>query len=68
MDSAAATGRQSPTNRWSFLDSVLSNQTISMMESLDGLGYITTGMSFLAVSIVMFARAWYVFVMGVGSR
>jgi uncharacterized membrane protein (DUF373 family) len=67
MDSAAATSRQSPTNRWSFLDSVLSNKTISMMESLDGLGYITTGMSFLAVSIVMFARAWYVFVIGVGS-
>jgi uncharacterized membrane protein (DUF373 family) len=37
------------------------------MEALDGLGYVTTGVSFLAVSIVLFVRAWYVFAIAVGS-
>ncbi len=67
MDSAVATRRQSPTTRWAFLGSVLSDNTVSVMETLDGLGYVTTGVSFLAVSIVLFVRAWYVFALGVGS-
>lgn len=37
------------------------------METLDGLGYVTTGVSFLAVSVVLFVRAWYGFMSGVGS-
>ena len=67
MERAAATVRHSPTNRWSFFDSVLGDRTIGIMEALDGLGYVTTGMSFLAVNIVLFVRAWYVFASAVGS-
>ncbi|HWV46943.1 MAG TPA: phosphate-starvation-inducible PsiE family protein, partial [Nitrospira sp.] len=40
---------------------------IGLMEALDGLGYVTTGVSFLAVSMVLFVRAWYVFAISVGS-
>ena len=67
IDSPVATRRQSPTTRWAFLGSVLSDNAVSVMETLDGLGYVTTGVSFLAVSIVLFVRAWYVFALGVGS-
>lgn len=38
-----------------------------MMETLDGFGYFTTGVSFLTVSMVLFARAWYVFLITAGS-
>jgi len=38
------------------------NLWIAWMETLDGLGYITAGFSFLAVGMVVFAHAWYVFV------
>lgn len=31
------------------------------METLDGLGYITAGFSFLVLGMVVFAHAWYVF-------
>lgn len=67
MERAVATVRHSSPNRWSFLDSVLSDKAVSVMETLDGLGYVTTGVSFLAISIVLFVRAWYVFAIGVGS-
>ncbi|HEU5407197.1 MAG TPA: phosphate-starvation-inducible PsiE family protein [Nitrospira sp.] len=67
MDREVATVRQSPTNRWAFFDGVLGDRTIGLMEALDGLGYVTTGVSFLAVSIVLFVRAWYVFAIAVGS-
>lgn len=67
MESSAATSRQNPTNRRSFLDGVLGERTVGIMETFDGLGYVTTGMSFLAISIVLFVRAWYVFMVRVGS-
>ncbi|MBH0180893.1 MAG: hypothetical protein HP490_04240 [Nitrospira sp.] len=38
-----------------------------MMEALDGFGYLTTGVSFLAISMVLFVRAWYVFAIAVES-
>ncbi|BFU90719.1 MAG: hypothetical protein NTAFB01_19060 [Nitrospira sp.] len=38
-----------------------------MMEALDGFGYFTTGLSFLAIGMVLFVRAWYVFAISVGS-
>ena len=67
MESAVVTSSQSSTKRWLFFDKILGDRTASLLEALDGVGYVTTGMSFLAVSIVLFVRAWYVFAMGVGS-
>lgn len=67
VEKAIATSRQSSTKRWLFFESILGDRTTSLLEALDGVGYVTTGMSFLAVSIVLFVRAWYVFVIAVGS-
>jgi uncharacterized membrane protein (DUF373 family) len=67
VERADTTSRLNPTNRWAFFDNVLSDRTIGVMEALDGFGYFTTGLSFLAISIVLFVRAWYVFAMEVGS-
>ena len=38
------------------------NLWIKWMETLDGLGYITAGFSFLLLGMVVFAHAWYTFV------
>ena len=38
------------------------NLWIAWMETLDGLGYITAGFSFLALGMIVFAHAWYAFV------
>lgn len=35
------------------------------METLDGLGYITAGFSFLLLGMVVFAHAWYTFLLKV---
>ena len=67
MERVVATVRHGPTNRWAFFNHILSDRMIVMMEALDGFGYFTTGLSFLAVSIVLFLRAWYVFAMTVGA-
>lgn len=37
------------------------------METLDGLGYITAGFSFLLLGMVVFAHAWYAFVTKVAA-
>jgi uncharacterized membrane protein (DUF373 family) len=42
--------------------------TIGVMETLDGLGYITTGFSFLLIGMVVFVHSWYVFLVSVGSK
>jgi uncharacterized membrane protein (DUF373 family) len=60
--------RRSGPNRWSLLENALSDRAIGIMETLDGLGYLTTGVSFLVISIVVFVRAWYVFAIEVGSH
>ena len=65
MESAVAMLRNGPTSRWPFFNRVLGDRTISMMEALDGFGYLTTGVSFLAISMVLFVRAWYVFAFAV---
>ncbi|MBH0210287.1 MAG: hypothetical protein HP495_17540, partial [Nitrospira sp.] len=52
---------------WSYFERVLSDRTIGMLEALDGFGYFTTGLSFLAIRMVLFARAWYVFAITVGT-
>lgn len=67
MERAAVTPRHNQANRWSLFESALSDRTIGMMETLDGLGYLTTGVSFLMISMVLFVRAWYAFAIGVGS-
>jgi uncharacterized membrane protein (DUF373 family) len=67
MERTGATVRHSPTNRWAFFDNLLGDRTIGMMEALDGFGYVTTGISFLLISMVLFVRAWYVFSIAVGS-
>ena len=38
------------------------NLWIAWMETLDGLGYITAGFSFLVLGMVVFAHAWYTFI------
>jgi uncharacterized membrane protein (DUF373 family) len=38
------------------------NLWIAWMETLDGLGYITAGFSFLVLGMIVFAHAWYAFV------
>jgi uncharacterized membrane protein (DUF373 family) len=40
------------------------NLWIAWMETLDGLGYITAGFSFLLLGMIVFAHAWYAFVTG----
>jgi uncharacterized membrane protein (DUF373 family) len=67
MERAVAMHRNGPTSRWPFFDRVLGDRTIGMMEALDGFGYLTTGVSFLAISMVLFVRAWYVFAIAVES-
>ena len=67
MESTDATSSQSSTKRWLFFDGILGDRMANLLEALDGVGYVTTGMSFLAVSIVLFARAWYVFANAVGT-
>ncbi|HRI38045.1 MAG TPA: phosphate-starvation-inducible PsiE family protein [Nitrospira sp.] len=67
MDRVVETVRHDSTSRWSFFDGIMSARTISLMEALDGFGYFTTGLSFLVVSMVLFLRAWYVFVVAVGE-
>ena len=42
--------------------------TSGVMETLDGLGYITTGFSFLLIGMVVFVHSWYVFLLSVGSK
>lgn len=67
MENVVESVRLRAASRWSFFDGILGDRTIGMMEALDGFGYFTTGLSFLAISIVLFVRAWYVFAMEVGS-
>lgn len=68
MEKTVTTLSHRPTSRWSLFDGTMSERMIGMMETLDGLGYITTGWSFLVISMVVFVRAWYVFAIGVGSK
>ena len=46
----------------------VSGTTIGLLETLDGWGYITAGFSFLALGMVVFAHAWYMFVTTVSGR
>jgi phosphate starvation-inducible membrane PsiE len=46
----------------------VSGAAIGVMEALDGWGYVTAGISFLALGMVVFVHAWYVFAITVGSK
>lgn len=59
---------QSPVNRWSIFDRAMSGIPIHLMEALDGLDYIRTGLSVLVIGMVVFVHAWYVFAVSVGSK
>ena len=37
------------------------NLWIGWMETLDGMGYVTAGFSFLVLGMIVFAHAWYAF-------
>ena len=50
------------------LNRPVSGTTIGVMETLDGWGYITAGISFLALGMVVFVHAWYIFATTVGSQ
>ena len=52
---------------WPSTNPTTDPHTIGVMETLDGLGYITTGFSFLLIGMVVFAHSWYVFLLSVGS-
>ena len=46
----------------------VSGTTIGLLETLDGWGYVTAGFSFLALGMVVFINAWYMFVTTVSGR
>jgi len=68
MEKAVTDIEQRPASRWSIFDRAMSGMPIGMMETLDRLGYITIGWSFLVISMVVFVHAWYVFAISVGSK
>lgn len=53
---------------WMNTSPIADTRTIGVMERLDGLGYITTGISFLLIGMVVFAHSWYVFLISMGSK
>jgi uncharacterized membrane protein (DUF373 family) len=53
---------------WPTTNPTTDPHTIGVMETLDGLGYITTGFSFLLIGMVVFVHSWYVFLLSVGSK
>ena len=53
---------------WTTTNPTTDAKTIGVMETLDGLGYITTGFSFLLIAMVVFAHSWYVFLLSVRSQ
>jgi len=68
MEKEATAITKNSVNRWAIFDRAVNGMTINMMETLDGLGYLTTGFSFLIISMVVFVHAWYAFAMTVGSQ
>jgi len=53
---------------WTNKNPTTDAKTIGVMETLDGMGYITTGFSFLVIGMVVFVHSWYVFLISVGSN
>ena len=53
---------------WPTTNPTTDPHTIGVMETLDGLGYITTGFSCLLLGMVVFVHSWYVLLLSVGSK
>ena len=61
MEKEATAITKKSANRWAIFDRAVNGMTVNMMETLDGFGYLTTGFSFLIISMVVFGHAWYTF-------
>ena len=68
MDEKPKDKVRSSFSRQLILGRPVSGAAIEVMEALDGWGYITAGISFLALGMVVFVHAWYAFAMTVGSK
>jgi uncharacterized membrane protein (DUF373 family) len=68
MGTAVSTVMRGLRSGWMNANPITDAKTISVMEALDGFGYITTGFSFLMIGMVVFAHSWYVFLISVGSK
>ena len=68
MDDTQNTVKRDAVSGRSIFDRAVSAPTIGMMETLDGLGYLTTGFSFLVIGMVVFLHAWYIFATTVGVK
>ncbi len=60
--------KPSSGGRWSIFDRTVNGMMINLMETLDGLGYIATGLSFLVIGMVVFVHSWYAFALTVESN
>ncbi|WP_447980267.1 phosphate-starvation-inducible PsiE family protein [Candidatus Nitrospira bockiana] len=67
MDRTREPSERDPLTHRSLFDRPVSGTTIGLMETLDGWGYITAGVSFLALGMVVFVHAWYLFATTVGT-
>ncbi len=67
MDEKSKGTERSSFSRRFILGQPASGSVIGVMEALDGWGYITAGVSFLVLGMVLFVHAWYVFAIKVGS-
>jgi uncharacterized membrane protein (DUF373 family) len=68
MDEESKEVERGPLSRQLIFDRPVSGTTIELMETLDGWGYIAAGLSFLAIGMVVFVHAWYLFATTVGAR
>jgi uncharacterized membrane protein (DUF373 family) len=68
MDEKHKGSERSSFSRQLIFGRPVSGAAIEVMEALDGWGYITAGISFLALGMVVFVHAWYVFAITVGSK
>lgn len=68
MKKEAATIIRGLESGWENTNPTTGAKTIGVMEILDGLGYITTGFSFLLIGMVVFVHSWYVFILSVGAK
>lgn len=68
MDTHTETKKPTSVSRWSIFDRTVNGVMINLMETLDGMGYIATGFSFLVIGMVVFVHSWYAFALVVGTN
>jgi uncharacterized membrane protein (DUF373 family) len=68
MDKESKQLEQGALSRSLIFGRPVSGTTIGLLETLDGWGYITAGFSFLALGMVVFVHAWYMFVTTISGR